>query len=172
MPNPDAMSTILARRSVRVYDPTPIPDEDLQTILEAARQAPSAANRQPVHFVLVRDPQLKRDVAAAAAQQHWLANADTIVVGVGFPAQSAKWYAVDLAIAFQNLILAATALGYGTCWIGAFGEDAIKDLVGLPAEARVVALTPIGRPAERPAGRPRKSPEQLFSWDRYGESRK
>jgi len=169
MASADTVSTILARRSVRVYEPTPIPDDDLRVILEAARQAPSAANRQPLHFVVVRDPEQKRRVADAAAQQHWMARAGAIVVAAGFPARSAKWYAVDAAIALQNLILAATSLGYGTCWVGAFTEAAIKEIVGLPEEARVVALTPVGHPAERPAARPRKSIAELFSLDRYGE---
>ncbi len=169
MPGQETISTIFARRSVRAYEPMPIPEDDLRTILEATRQAPSAANRQPVHFVVVRDPEQKRKLAAAANQQLWIAQADAIVVGAAFPAQRPRWYAVDLAIALQNLVLAATALGYGTCWIGAFGEEAVREVVGLPAEAKVVALTPLGRPAERPAGRPRKAPEQLFSFDRYGQ---
>jgi nitroreductase len=79
------------------------------------------------------------------------------------------WYQVDAAIALENLVLAATALGYGTCWIGAFGNEAIKELVGLPADTNIVALTPVGRPAEHPAPRERKSPEQLFSWNHYGQ---
>lgn len=170
MTSADTLSTIMARRSVRAYEPMPIPDEDLRAILEAARQAPSASNRQPLHFVVVRDPEQKRRIAAAAAQQHWMAQADVIVVAAGFPAQSAKWYRVDVAIALQNLVLAAASLGYGTCWIGAFSEPAIKAIVGLPEEAEVVALTPVGRPAERPPARPRKPVEQLFSWDRYGAS--
>jgi nitroreductase len=172
MASADTITTIMARRSVRAYEPMPIPDEDLRTILEATRQAPSAANRQPLHFVVVRDPQQKRRVAEAAAQQHWLAQADAIVVAVGFPAQSARWYPVDAAIALENLVLAATSLGYGTCWIGAFSEPQVKDVVGLPEEARVIALTPLGRPAESPAARPRKPFEQLFSLDRYGQAMK
>lgn len=169
MASMDTISTIMARRSVRTYEPAAIPDEDLRTILEAARQAPSAANRQPLHFVVVRDSELKRQVANACSQQHWLAQADVIVVGAAFPSQSSKWYSVDAAIALQNLVLAATALGYGTCWIGAFAEDAVKEVVGLPEDARVVALTPVGKPADRPAARPRKPADQIFSWNRYGQ---
>jgi len=165
----ETISTILARRSVRAYEPTPISDDDLRAILEATRQAPSAANRQPVHFVIVRDPEQKRKVAAAAQQQHWLAQADIIVVAVGFPEQSGKWYTVDSAIALQTLVISAASLGYGTCWIGAFNEGSVKEVVALPEGARVVALTPLGRPAERPAARSRKSPEALFSWNRFGE---
>jgi len=165
----DALSTIFRRRSVRAFAPTPMPEADLRTILEAVQQAPSAANRQPLHFIVVRDPDQKRRVAAAAANQHWLAQADVIFIAVGFPTQSQRWYVVDASIAMQNMVIAATALGYGTCWIGAFSEEAIREVVGLPPEARVVALSPVGRPAESPEARPRKSFDQLFSYDRYGQ---
>jgi nitroreductase len=168
-PANETLTTIQRRRSIRAFDPRPLPAEDLQLILEAVRQAPSAANRQPLHFVVVRDPDQKRRVSTAAANQHWLADADVIVLVVGFPAQSQRWYVVDAAIALQTMVLAATSLGYGTCWIGAFNEEMIKEAVGLPAESRIVALSPIGWPAEQPDARPRKSAEQLFSFDRYGQ---
>lgn len=168
----DALDAIFSRRSVRAFTPAQVSEADLQTILTAVQRAPSAANRQPLHFVVVRDPDQKRRVAAAAANQHWLAQADVIFIAVGFPAQSQRWYLVDASIALQNMVIAATALGYGTCWIGAFSEDAIREVVGLPPEARVVALSPIGRPAESPDARPRKSFDQLFSFERYGQGPK
>jgi nitroreductase len=164
----DALGAILSRRSIRAFTESPVSDADLETILSAVQQAPSAANRQPLHFVVVRDPEQKRRLAAAAANQHWLAQADLIFVAVGFPAQSQRWYLLDVAIAMQNMVIAATALGYGTCWIGAFSEEAIRQVVGLPPEARVVALSPIGTPAESPDARPRKSLDQIFSYERYG----
>lgn len=164
----DGVSTILTRRSVRVYEPARVSDDDLRVMLECVRQAPSAANLQPLHFVVVRDPRQKRRVAEACRQQFWMADADVIVVGVGFPAQSSKWHVVDAAIALENLVLAATALGYGTCWVGAFTEERVKEVVALPEEARVIALIPVGLPAERPSPRSRKGPEALFSLDTYG----
>ncbi len=164
-----ALDAIFSRRSIRAFTPATVSDEDLQTILRSVQQAPSAANRQPLHFVVVRDPDQKRRVAAAAAKQHWLAKADIIFIAVGFPVQSHRWFMIDASIALQNMVIAATALGYGTCWIGAFNEEAIRAAVGLPPEARVVALSPIGRPAESPEPRPRKSLEQLFSFERYGQ---
>ncbi len=169
MATPDAIAAILSRRSIRAYEPAPIPDEYLSAMLEAVRQAPSAANLQPLHFVVVRDPEQKRRVAEACRQQNWMASADVIVVAAGFPAQSSRWFAVDAAIALENLVVAATSLGYGTCWVGAFTEGQVKDVVGLPEEARVVAVVSVGRPAESPSARSRKDHEELFSMDRYGQ---
>lgn len=168
-PAKDALDTIFSRRSIRAFTTERVSDADLQTILTAVQQAPSAANRQPLHFVVVRDPEQKRRVAAAAANQHWLAQADVIFIAVGFPAQSQRWYMIDASIALENMVIAATSLGYGTCWIGAYNEEAIREVVALPPEARVVALSPIGRPAESPGARPRKSFDQLFSFERYGQ---
>ncbi len=152
----DTIETILARRSVREYRPEPLPAADLQTILEAGRQAPSAKNLQPWHFVVVTDPQLKAAVAAACCEQHWLAQAAVLVAAVGLPEVSAKWYPVDVAIAVENMVLAACSLGYGSCWIGAFREDAVKALLGVPETARVVCLFPLGVPAVEPPARDRR----------------
>lgn len=163
----DTLQTIDQRRSVRRYRPEPIPPEDLKCILEACRQAPSAANRQPWHFVLVGDPERKRRLAEACRGQMWLADAAYIVVGVGLPAVSERWYRVDVAIAMQNLVLAACSLGYGTCWIGAFEPEEVKAVCELPAEAEVVACTPLGVPDVEPEPRPRKEWDEVFSGERH-----
>ena len=110
----DAMQAILERRSVRKYRKEPIPAEDLRQILEAGHQSPSAANRQPWHFVIVSDPEQKQRVAQACNGQMWLADAACILVGVGLPAVSEKWYRVDVAMAMENMVIAARSLGYGT----------------------------------------------------------
>jgi nitroreductase len=165
----DTVDAILARRSVRAYEPMPVADEDLARILEAVRQAPSARNYQPVHFILVRDPELKRRLASACNEQHWMAQADIIVAALAWPDVSPKWHVVDTAIALHTLVLVATSLGYGTCWVGSFVEREVKALLGIPDDARVVALTPLGRRAERPDARERKPLSALFSQDRFGE---
>jgi nitroreductase len=164
----DTLETIARRRSIRAYKPGRIPDEDVRQILEAARLAPSAANRQPVHFVLVRDPDRKRRLGEACAAQHWIADADFVVACVGLPSQSQKWYQVDCAIAMQQLVLSAAALGYGTCWVGAFSEASVKQVLGIPDDARVVAVTPLGIPGEQPEARGRKSSREVFSSERFG----
>lgn len=164
----ETIEAIMQRRSVRRYLSKPVPEEDLKTILEAGRQAPSAANRQPWHFVLVRSKDQKRRLAEACSGQTWLADADAILAGVGKPTVNEKWYPVDVAIAMQNMILAATSLGYGTCWIGAFDEARVKEVLGIPEEMRVVAVTPIGVPGDKPEARPRQPMEEFVSLDRFG----
>jgi nitroreductase len=165
----ETQQTILDRRSIRKYKPQPIPHADLQQILEATRQAPSAANRQPWHFILVGDPEHKQRVAQACNNQMWLADAAYIVIGVGLPQVSAKWYRVDVAIALENLVLAARSLGYGTCWIGAFDPAKVKQAAGIPDEFDVVACTPLGVPDAAPAARERKPWSEIFSANTYGE---
>lgn len=165
----ETLQTIMERRSIRKYKPEPIPPDALKAILEAARQAPTAANRQPVHFVIVGDAEQKRRVAAACNNQMWMADAAYIVVAAGMPTVSSKWYRVDVAISLQNLVLAACSLGYGTCWIGAFDPHKVREVCGLPDEMEVVACTPLGVPDVAPPARPRKAWGELFSADRYGE---
>ena len=164
----DTIAAIMRRRSVRKYEPKPMPDEDLHTIIEAGRNAPSAANRQPWHFIVIKDPDQRRKVAEACSDQHWMADAAVIIAGVGKPSVNEKWYAVDVAIAMQNMILSATALGYGTCWIGAFDQERVANLLEVPEDMRVVALTPVGVPADQPEARPRQPLSEFASLDRHG----
>ena len=165
----DTLQTIFERRSIRKYKKEPIPTEHLHQILEAMRQAPSAANRQPWHFVVVGDPEQKLRVAEACNGQKWMADAAYIIVAAGMPQVSSKWYKVDVAIAIQTMVLAARSLGYGTCWIGAFDPEKVKEVCGLPADAEVVACTPLGVPEAWPEPRTRKAWNEVFSANRYGQ---
>ena len=165
----NTLQAILERRSIRKYKREPLPEEDLRQILEAGRQAPSAANRQPWHFVLVGGEEQKKRLAQACRNQTWMADAAYILVGVGLPQVSEKWYRVDVAIAMENMVLAAWALGYGTCWIGAFTPEEVKQVCGIPAEAEVVACTPIGVPDASPAARERKAWDEVYSAEVYGQ---
>ncbi len=165
----DTLQNIFERRSIRKYKPVGIPEEHLKQILEAIRQAPSAANRQPWHFVIVGDPEQKRLVAQACNGQMWMADAAYIVVACGVPAVSEKWYRVDVAIGLENMVLAARSLGYGTCWVGAFKPEEVKQVCGLPAGVEVVACTPLGVPDVEPAARTRKEWGEIFSANRYGD---
>ncbi len=168
----DTLNTILERRSIRKYLPQPIPAEDMKKILEACRQAPSAANRQPWHFVIVGDPERKKRLAQACRGQTWMADAAYIIVAVGLPEVSEKWYRVDVSIAMEHLGLAAHSLGYGTCWIGAFTPEEVKAVCALPATAEVVACAPLGVPDASPAARPRKEWDEVFSGEVFGEGLK
>lgn len=162
------LEVIRKRRSIRAYKPEPVKDEHLKLLLEAARLAPSAGNRQPWRFIVVRDPELKKRVAEAAAKQMFIADAGVIIVAVADPTASPRWHDKDVMIAMEHLILAATELGYGTCWIGAFDEARIKSLLKIPEQHRVIALTPVGVPAEAPPPRPRKSLDEITFENRWG----
>jgi len=172
----DLFEVIEKRRSIRGYKPTPIPNEHLKKILEAARLAPSGKNLQPWRFIIVRSPERKRMLADAAMNQMFIAEADVVIVALSDPTVYSSTgtrrripYLQDPMIAIEHMILAATALGYGTCWIGAFNEDKVKQIVNAPKELAVIALLPIGVPNEDPPPRPRKSFEEIFFSEVYGK---
>jgi nitroreductase len=164
----DVFEAIKTRRSIRKYKPYSIPLEELRRILETARIAPSAGNRQPWRFIVVRDERNRNALAKMANNQLFIADAAAIVVATGDPQVSQKWHARDVMIAVEHMVLAATALGYGTCWIGAFDEAQVKKLLHIPEQIKVVALLPIGTPGAASAPRPRKEMAELFFEEEYG----
>jgi nitroreductase len=147
------------RRSVRAYADRPIPADLLQKVLQAARLAPSVFNLQPWLFIVVTDPATRTKLAQMAQEQEFVAKAPVVIVCLGKHYDQAynwmgdKMFLLDVAIAVDHLTLAARAEGLGTCWIGAFPNDSIKQLLAIPPELDVVALTPLGFPAS----------EELFS---------
>ena len=164
----DIHEIIRTRRSVRAYEDRPVPDDVLQRLLEAAQWAPSANNLQPWKLVVVRDAQRRRDLAQAARKQLFIAQAPVVVAAVAVdPGRMMPCdvppYAVDAAIAIDHLTLAAAAEGLGTCWIGAFDQDLVKGILGVPEDHKVVALLPIGYPADGPKEKTRKSLTELVS---------
>jgi nitroreductase len=168
----DFMEIVSTRRSIRRYKPDPVPDEDIDFVLEAARLAPSWANTQCWHFIVVTDPQVKQQLGEAG----WLkfaAKAPVIIAACADPAPpGAKGdipnYLIDTSIAMEHLILAATERGLGTCWIGGFDEAAAKAALKVPDHIRVVACTPLGYPNEAPEARDRKPLPEIASYDTYG----
>jgi nitroreductase len=153
------------RRSIRKYKDAPIPKEKILKMLEAARIAPSASNRQPWHFIVVEN----KETIKKLAKQEWAAEAPLMIVGLADQAASPNWCSNDLGIAFEHLVLAATNLGLGTCWMGQTGrEEMIKGLLGIPDNFKVVAVIPIGVPDEAPKPKERKSLDAIVSWEKYG----
>ncbi len=157
---------IQKRRSIRAFQPGTITDEQLEILKEAIQLAPSASNMQPYRFVIVKDDELKKELVKKGLVQRFVMNAAVIFVGIGDPERE-KWYKVDMGIAMQHLALQVKELGLGSCWIGAFEEDQVKAVLKIPESMRVVALMPIGIPAQDPPARPRKSFEELFMIDFY-----
>ena len=160
------MEVVRRRRSIRKYRDTSVSQGSILEVLEAARLAPSAGHRQPWHFIVVRDMET---IGTLVGGQRWAAEAPVIIVGVADPEGSPDWCYNDLAIAFEHIVLAAADLGLGTCWMGEKYRDAeIKALLGIPEHLRVIAITPLGVPDERPVPKVRKGLEEIVSWERYG----
>ena len=170
----DFYTVIEQRRSVRKYKSDPIPDDVLDRILNAARIAPSAKNYQPWRFVVVKDPDIKQKLVAASRNQGFVGEGAVIIIGCALVdiawgrmgGYMSSW-SVDLTIAMDHLILAATREGLGTCWIGAFDEAQVKKILNIPDNVRVLALTPVGYPAETPKDRGRKPSNEVISYDRF-----
>ncbi len=165
----EVLEAIEKRRSIRKYKPSGIPNGHLKKILEAARLAPSAGNRQPWHFIVIQNSERKKLLAEAARNQMFLADAGVIIVALADPDASPKWFKQDVMIAMEHMVLASTGLGYGTCWIGAFEEEQVKQLLGVPERIAVVALLPIGVPDEKPQPKPRKDFGEIFFDEKYGK---
>lgn len=143
---------IQKRKSVRSYSDRPVEEEKIQYLLECARAAPSWMNKQCWHFIVVTDKKRIEALSKTGIINRWVKQAPVIIVACADPLLSGvknniQYYTVDTAIAMEHIILAATDLGLGSCWIGSFNEKKIKELLEIPPRIRVIALTPIGYPA-------------------------
>lgn len=154
---------IAARRSIRKYDPRPIEPEKLRQVLEAGRLAPSGSNRQEWKFIVVTDPQLRRQLATACHNQQMVAEApaDLVICATAVSEMmcSQRSDGVNCSIALSFMMLQATELGLGTCWLGAFSNEQVQQALGITDS--VVAVSPIGYPAESPDPRPRKAFDEV-----------
>ena len=162
------LDLILSRRSIRSYENKERPQEILRQVLEAGRQAPSAANRQPFRFVVVTDSEAKNEFSKSLFGKH-IKNAPLVIVGCANEKSilTGKWAVVDTTIALQNIVIAAWTFGIGSCWIGSFGEEKVKELLNIPDKWRVVALLTLGYPTEQPKAKSRKPFEELFSFNKF-----
>ena len=173
----DVFDAIEKRRSIRNYEPTPIPREKLEKILEAARLAPSASNAQPRHFIVVTDKE-RRDALATGMFARFLKQAPVVIVACGDEKKSPKWYPIDVAIAVENMVLVATGEGLGTCWIGSFDENKVRAVLKIPENLRVVVLLAVGYPSGKEglgskvfrAVRKRKALDEIVSLEEYGKA--
>ena len=168
----NVIEVIRNRRSIRAYTDQPVEPEKIERLLEAARLAPSASNRQEWRFVVVTDPDTRKKLVQAANNQQFVGRAPVVIAACaetdghvmrcGQPS-----YPIDVAIAIDHLTLQAVAEGLGTCWIGAFYEEPVKKLLGIPAEIRVVELLTVGYPASEPRPRSRLPRERIVHWERW-----
>jgi len=169
----DVYTSISTRKSVRAFRDRDVPENVISRLLEAARLAPSASNRQEWRFVVVRNPETRKRLARVASGQKFVGEAPVViaccaetdghVMACGQPC-----YPIDVAIAIDHLALCATAEELGTCWIGAFDEGQIKEILGIPPQIRVVALLPVGYPQDpAPVEKSRLPLEKIVKYERW-----
>ena len=161
-----------SRRSCRAYDSRPVPEEALAALCEAARLAPSACNSQTWRFVVVRDRAVIGRICDEAMRpvvpNRWAKEAPVLIAGcsrldllanrIGSAVTGIEYYQIDLGIAMEHMVLKATELGLGTCWIGWFREDRVREILGIPRKVRVLALLTVGYPGDGRAGEQKRKP--------------
>jgi nitroreductase len=161
-----AVAYVLERHSARDFTGVPVEPEHMDLLMEALRWAPSAGNMQPWFFYVVTKKAARSGLAAAAYGQRFVAEAPVVFVVCAEPERSAARYRdrgrrlycyQDTAAAVENLLLVANMLGYGACWVGAFDEDAARDVLDVPGHLRPVAIVPVG-PAHPVADFPDRRP--------------
>lgn len=168
----DVYEAIGRRRSIRKYQPRKVENDKLDRVLEAGRLAPSAKNLQEWRFVVVRDEGRRKQLAEAAKGQTFVGEAPVVIAACATVTDYVMTcgqltYPIDLAIAVDHMTLAAAAEGLGTCWIGAFYEEEVKRILKIPPEVRIVALLPVGYPAEEPSARPRKERDDIVTFETW-----
>ncbi len=168
----EILPAIQQRRSVRAYTAQPVPEAQLQAVLEAARLAPSARNLQEWRFVVARDAAVRARLAAAANHQAFVGQAPVVIAGCAVKTDYVMRggqlaYPIDLAIALDHMTLQAAAAGLGTCWIGSFFEDEVRQALGIPAAARVVCLLTLGYPADSAKPQNRLPAEKIIAYERW-----
>lgn len=177
----DLFEVVDKRRSIRRFKNEPVSTEHLRMILEAARLAPSGGNRQPWYFIVVKDQEMKKALATSSqpSNQKIMLGADMIVALVSDPelekayhtssiCSTRSWYQQDPMLAGEHIVLAATALGYGTCWMAGFNDAEAKKILKIPEGLAAIALIAIGIPDETPRPRSLKAFKEMFFKDSYG----
>jgi nitroreductase len=160
----EALEAIRKRRSVRQYTGESIPRKDLETIIDAGRLAATGHNQQPWDFIVVTDRAM---ISRLKIASQWMDQAAAIIAVVMDP--SSRWWVEDGAAAVENMLIASTALGYGSCWLEGYTvplEEQFKTLLGVPKEKRLLTLVPIGVPVEWPTQQ-KKPLEEVIHWERY-----
>ena len=179
----DLFEAIMGRRSVRKFTSDPVGDEEVRKILEAARWAPSWANTQCWEFIIVRSPETKKALSETLSRRNpateAVEKAPVVIVACGRKRVSGyykgkavtrkgDWLMFDVALAVQNLCLAAHAMGLGTVIVGAFDGDKASKILAIPENVEIVAIIPLGRPAEKRTAPLRRSVEEFTHYESYG----
>jgi nitroreductase len=144
----DVFEAIQERRSIRNYQDKPVEREKLERILEAGRLAPSAKNVEPWHFIAVTDAQ-KRKALSGGTWAKFLSQSPLVIVACGDKKASPDWYAIDVALAVENMVLTAVSEGLGTCCVGSFSEKDVKALLKVPENFEVLVMLAVGYPSDK-----------------------
>jgi nitroreductase len=169
----DIYEAVAARKSIRAFEDREVPKEVLGRVLEAARLAPSASNRQEWRFVVVCDRSTRKKLGQAANGQEFVGEAPVVIACCAetdghLMACGQACYPIDVAIAIDHITLCAVAEGLGTCWIGAFNEKEVKKILAIPQSVRVVELLPIGYPKDpSPKQKSRLPIDQIVRRERW-----
>ena len=161
----DIFETIRKRRSVRNFTGETIPQDILEKIVDAGRWAPSGYNRQPWEFIILTNRDVIAELKIAA---EWIEKAGAVIAVVLDP-EASKFWLEDGSAAIENILLAATALGYGSCWLQGYTEpheETFKGLLGVPARKRLLTLIPLGVPVSWPKQK-KKSLNDIVYWEKY-----
>jgi len=162
----DVKDAIETRRSIRKYEDRPIEDGVMAELLEAMRLSPSSSNLQKWTIVVVTDADLLGRLVPACGNQRFIGECGAFLIGVTGPGDD--YHTIDITIALDHLSLRAVELGLGTCWIGDFEPDRVKELLGIPGDCDVQICMSVGYPAVAPAARKRKPRSELFRKDSWG----
>ena len=170
----ELMEVIAKRESVRSYEDRPVPEDKLLKVLEAARLAPSASNRQRCKFIVVRDEKRRQALSLATGGQAHVAGAPVVIAAVSTMPEyvmrcEVPAYAVDLAIAVDHMTLVAADEGLGTCWIGAFSQEEARTVLGVPDNYKVVILLPLGYPRQERREKIRKPLDEIVCYETFSE---
>lgn len=160
----DALEAIRRRRSVRKYTGEAIQRKDLEKIVDAGRLAASGSNQQPWDFIVITNRTMINQLKVAS---QWMEKAGAIIAVVMDP--SSRWWVEDGAAAIENILIASTALGYGSCWLEGYTlprEEEFKVLLGIPKTKKLLTLIPIGVPVEWPK-KEKKPLAEVLHWEKY-----
>jgi len=166
------LEAIKKRQSVRSYQDKEITEDVLQQVLEAGRLAPSANNKQHWKFIVVKDKDLRKKLVPACKNQEFVGEAPVVIAGCGTDpdyvmSNGEHTYSIDLAIALDHMSLEAASLGLGTCWIGAFYQDKVKEILSIPEGVRIVNLLTLGYPKKLGTKTERKPLSEIICYDKY-----
>ena len=172
----DVFEAIQERRSIRSYQDKPVEREKLEIILEAGRLAPSARNVEPWHFIAVTNAE-KRKALSGGTWAKFLVQSPLVIVACGDKKASPDWYAIDVALAVENMVLTAVSLGLGTCCVGSFNEKDVKTTLKIPENFEVLVMLAVGYPGNHVdlsskllnIVRTRKTLSEVASEEEYGK---